>query len=554
MRIGNMIDSFLAPLFPRMAASRSRARLDFAASQIRSEVLEGIRGDIRVGGNYHDAAKRDRTSKDWPGQTVSADGAIIGDSTLMNARARSAVVNDWAGNSLVGSFRRHVVGIGITPRSAARDPETGKQTDVFKQFNRKIDWLYNHWAHRPGLCDSERKKPLAEMDSLTVSELITVGQSFSISCFKPRRGQVGLFIQMFETEQLDWTLTKNTDNGNDIRGGIEIDDSGAEIAFWLFRGKHPLDSFGGKSTRIAAERVWHVMRQGRVRQTHGLTHMSSVIEDIYQLKGYKQAEAVAKRIEACIGLRKRTESWYAPEAGGALGGLGTSLASGENTTDERGNKKIRMEPGMVPDSPDGVYWEYMTPQRPGPMYDLYVDRAVKQIAAGGGSDSSHVLRSFHEGNFSSQRQGSLEHDRETDPIQMNLIVDQQARPRREMFKTYAILQNLVDAPGFFEDPYMMMAYMEDDWQGPPKPWVDPKNQATAVDIALKNGLTDLRAQKNILGGSHLDAIDERSDEQSYAESRTPPVHLPWLYKGEVSQSEQAGDKKDDDDSEKDNDA
>lgn len=79
----------------------------------------------------------------------------------------------------------------------------------------------------------------------------------------------------------------------------------------------------------------------------------------------------------------------------------------------------------------------------------------------------------------------------------------------------------------FDDEWLMMAYLDEDWAGPPKPWVDPRNQAQATEIALKNGLTDLRHEKNILGGSdYREAIRERGDESELCAEEG--VTLPWL--------------------------
>jgi lambda family phage portal protein len=524
------LDKTIAAVSPVWAARRAQARLELQAAGVRSEMIS----QLHPQGHYLDAARRDRTSADWPQTAVSADGGIIGDLSLANARSRAAVWNDWAARSGVGVYRRHVVGIGITPRSAARDPESGEETAPFERFNRRIDALYDWWAHRPWLCDYERTKNLCEIDGLAVSDFAQVGEAFCIHSFTPVPNMVGMQIQMFEVEQLDWTLTRNADNGKEIRGGIEIDRSGVAVAFWLFTDQHPLDGNfwagrgrggTGGSVRISADRVYHVIRQERVRQTHGVGQFAAVLEDVYQLKGYKQAEAVGKRLDACIGLKKRYESWYQGDGTG-YPGLGVTQPSGRSTTDARGNAKVRFEPGMIADPGPGMYYESHVSNRPGAQYEQYVSRQTDQIAAGAGVDAAHLTRNFNQGTYTSQRQGALELDREMDPIQTNLIIDQWARPRREAFKLYAVLQGLVEAPGMFDDPWLTMAYLSEDWSGPPKPWVDPRNQAQATQIALEAGLTDLRREKNILGGDWREAIDQRASEQARAQAKG--VKLSWL--------------------------
>jgi capsid protein len=80
----------------------------------------------------------------------------------------------------------------------------------------------------------------------------------------------------------------------------------------------------------------------------------------------------------------------------------------------------------------------------------------------------------------------------------------------------------------FEDDGLMMAYLQEDWAGPPKPWVDPRNQAQATHQALVDGLTDLRHEARLLsGGDWRDCIHQRGDEQRMIEREG--VQVGWLH-------------------------
>ncbi len=514
MGLGRLLDKAITTAFPGWGLRRAaaRARAEFIQQNFRNAT--------------YSAASKNRLTNAWTSTTVGPN-ALVDDSATLNARARMTYRDDWAAKSLADGYRRHVVGIGITPRSAARDPQTGKEDDRFRTFNRRIDRLYDYWARRPRLCDVERTKCKAEMDGLVVQELAIVGEAFGVLVTVQRANAVGLAVQMFEPEQLDWTITENRDTGNRVYGGVEIDADGAPVAYWVYSGDHPYDQYNAGSTRIDASRVMHVFRQDRVRATHGATWMHAILEDIYQRRGYRMAEAFAKRMEACIGVQVRYDQWYGGSGSG--GNWGGAAPSGDDRTDAKGNAEIIVEPGMNPDLGHGRYLEVLNPQRPGSQYDPYMKRTADEIAAGGGLDGAHLTRSFHEGNFSSQRQGALEVDRQCDPIVHNLMVNLWCRPIREAFKVRAVLQGLVEAPGFFESTDLMMAYLDDDWQGPPKPWVDPKNQATATRMALEDGVTNLREVKNTVGGDWREALDQRGDEKEYAEGRH--VAPKWM-KGE----------------------
>jgi capsid protein len=95
----------------------------------------------------------------------------------INARARASVRNDWAARSIVGGYRRHVVGTGITCRSDARDPATG---EFLHDFNRALDEAWCAWADNPARCDIEGRKTLVEIQGMMIDEWVTVGESFLV--------------------------------------------------------------------------------------------------------------------------------------------------------------------------------------------------------------------------------------------------------------------------------------------------------------------------------------------------------------------------------------
>lgn len=511
-------------LFPGWAAKRATAR-------VRTEVAGLQLSQLKLMASTYKAGGSDRGFGDFRPSTTSADSALIPDARTINARARALVRDDFAGASIVDGYARHVVGIGVTPSSNARDPETGKETPTFETFNRTIDRLFFQWAHDKTLCDIERRMTWNGLCRVVVNDLTTVGQAFGIRVLtKRRRGQVPLAIQMFETEQLNTMLTRNPDTGNEVRGGIEIDSVGAAAAYWVHLANHPVERWSPTSARIEAERVMHVMRPRRVRQTHGESRLVSVIRDIIMLMGYKEAEAFAKKIEACMGVQIRIDP-NAAAVGGA-GGVtqinpGVNKASGDATVDANGNVVVNMKPGMTPDvSGLGRYLEMLNPQRPGAQYEPYVSVQAKQIAAGAGWDYNTMVRDYTKGTYSGNRQGKLELDSECDSIQVDQIVDGWGRPIRQHYKTVAVLMGLVEAPGFFDEPEMTLAYLEDSWQGPPKPWVSPKDQAKATESRMDYGSSSLRNQANELGGRWQDWIDQRAEEQAYAAARG--VKLPWM--------------------------
>lgn len=496
-----MIDKALLAIAPGWARRRAENRLRFEIADIRRGALASTYG----------AADRSRLSADWKANQGSADSTLIPDLATINARARQAVRDDWAAASIRDAYRRHVVGTGISCRSAARDPETG---EPLTEFNKAADRIWQQWC-RAKWCDIERRKSFCEFQGLMISELATVGSGLClIRSDESRRGVPGVVLQAIEPEMLDLERTLNPQTGYEIRSGVEIDTYGAPVAYWVYATSHPYDSFPRKMTfqseRIPAEQVCHIMRQERARQTFGVTRFAPILKKLRHLGMYDEYQIVAARIQACMGMFVKT-----PGGGEAdLGLFGTNPGSGGSTTDESGNKLTHMEPGMVHYGAPGEEPIFNSPKAPGEFYDGFSRRQIHQAAAGSGLDYPTVSRDFSGNTFSGQRQGMIERDYETDPLQW-MLIDQFCIPVRDQVIMAAVMQGMLEAPaGFFDTPDM---YLEAEWRPQAKPWIDPQVQATAAEVALRNRLTTHRALLNEQGEDWRETFQQLADEQAEME-------------------------------------
>ena len=271
----NRLDSWIAAVSPRWAEKRAQSRLRAHVTREREEELIMLAA--------YEAAEKSRTYADWNTRLLSSDQAVMPDQALAISRARDAVRNHWAASSVVDGHVRHIVGIGLTPRANARHPRTNVPLDG---FNRAADRIWYQWADDPNLCHTERRWTFTDLQALTVREYVTAGTSFAIQNYTPRAEHVGVHIQIIEFEQMCTWLTKNPDTGFWIRNGVEIDDFGAAVAFWVFTKGHPLEYIQGRMayTRIPADRVIQSMRPERVRQTQGMGRLAPVLAPMHHEK------------------------------------------------------------------------------------------------------------------------------------------------------------------------------------------------------------------------------------------------------------------------------
>jgi lambda family phage portal protein len=315
-------------------------------------------------------------------------------------------------------------------------------------------------------------------------------------------------LQAIESDQLDMYRLTGNDN-NEVRGGVEVDKYGAAVAYWIYP-RHPNDYVGMRretpisteSERIPADRVCHVFEAERARQTRGVSRMAPVLQKMRDLGQYDYAQLIAARAEACIGLLVTTPPT------GATGRIGMAVDGADLPADSDGNDGLSMQPLMVARLSAGQDIKPFTPTRPGNVYGPFVEKQLSLIGAGVGLSPEQVSRDFTKGTYSSQRQAMLEDRREFEPLQ-EMLIAQAMRPIRDEFIRLAVLQGLIQAPGYGRNPDL---YTTTEWRGQGWEWIDPRSEADAYETMLRLGLDTKRRILLAKGQDWREVARQRADE------------------------------------------
>ncbi len=453
---------------------REKARLELESLKLRREAT-GVRRKLL---SVHRAAERNRFTNDWTAPSTSADSAILPDLIRINARARQLVRDDSYAKSIVRSFRRNVIGTGITPSIDGKSYEKA----------------WRKWARSKRAVDREQRRTFIQVQRWAMDELVTVGEGFVVRWIMGG-GSPRLVLQCFESEQLDRYKLQERTTGNEVRGGIEVDTHGAPVAYHFYR-RHPHEIRGMarpsplmlESMRIPADMVCHIYDPERVRQSRGLSRLACVMRRIRDLSEYDATQLRVARAEASIGMMIK----------------GTAM-------DEAGDPENPIEL-------DGLSVAYLTdeeemkpfiPSRPGREYEPFIRTQLRAIAAGVGISYEQIARDLGKTTYSGGRQGSIDDHREYEPLQQ-LIASDLCDPVFDDFVFVWSLQNPEQSADFF------LRDQEDleptSWQGQGWEWVDPESQGAAVERKMRLGLTSRTREANSLGTSVTELDRERSED------------------------------------------
>lgn len=435
--------------------------------------------------NYQ-AADKGRRNKDWRASPGSADLMILPEALTLNARARQAIRDSWIASSMIRAAKRNIAGTGIDVVPTAADGEG----DPLSGLNRRVRADFWRWASDKKFCDVEQRQNFWQKQRLAVGERYATGEHFTVWSYSAatynadgsvdRRRPVGLKLQSFEAEQLN--LTVQSYEGREVRNGVEIDpDTSAPLAYHFYT-RNPNDYLVSRlqSTRVEAARVFHYMDQDRVLQTHGVTPMASVLQEIRDFDSFKQATLWRARMEACIGMVVKTSA-----TSGAGGPLGVTRAAGESTTTATGMTNIDFVPGMTPHLAEGEDVAPYIPSSPGNQYDPFTTITLRGIGAGAGMSYDQISR-HADGNYSAARQNMLEDWREWEIEQENLISDL-IMPVYTLWFHLSVLEGRFDneaefaADEYIADPHR---FTEAACVAPARPWIDPEKEANGYKALI----------------------------------------------------------------------
>ncbi len=469
--IGKILDSIVSAVSPLSGLRRMQAR----------KLLRSYQGaePSRVASS--------RTPKNQP-----ADMELLGPfgADRLRAWARDMVRNNAYAWGVVDTIVSSVVGCGIKAQSTYETPEGEDVEDV----NDVRDKLWAEWCE---VCDVNGLYTFEELQAAAQREIVEAGEVLVRIIRTPDtvyRGilrPVPLALEVIEADRLagdkdTYAARLSADNGNRIIRGVEVDDLGKPVAYWIYK-DHPLQPYAFTRTpeRIPANEIMHLFRRDRVGQTRGVTWFAPALSWIRDLGTYVDNELQASAVASCFTVAIKTHTpvgnLFDPD-----GGTGTDTA---------GNRQRYVEPGMIMELQPGEDVVGLNPGRPNAGAEPWIQLILRGIAVGTGLSYEVVARDYSQTSYSSSRTSQLE-DRRRFRCWQQYLIRHLCQPVWDAFSDAAAIsaiQGFATSTELLED---RRRFAPVEWQTPEWEWVDPQSEQTASEMAL-NSFTD--TYQNVLG-------------------------------------------------------
>ena len=449
----------------------------------------------------YEGAKFSRLTADWVTGNTSADSEVYGSAQKLRDRARQLCRdNDYARQAL-RAIEGNVVGQGIPFQAQVRMMRGGGRLDA--GVNDQIETAWKRWT-AARYCHTGGKLTFHDIERLAVRACAESGEVFVRLVKQPFGGSaVPLALEVLEADLLDDGLNGRSQQGNEIRMGVEVDTWGRPVAYH-FLAYHPGDyQFSNQQIstqrhkRVPADEVIHLYRMERPGMTRGVTWFSSAIQRLHHLQGYEQAEVVRAR------------------ASSALMGFITS-PEGELMGDDvmDGDRVSSFEPGVFKYLSPGESVTVPQLDAPDGQFEPFVRVMLRAVAAGIGCSFESVSRDFSQTNYSSSRLSLLE-DRDHWRILQNWMIENLHQRIFDVWLDMAVLSGALPLANYEiqADRYKAVRWMPRGWA-----WVDPGKEVDAYREAVRCGFKTLAEVVAEQGGDLEELMRGRRAELDEAEA------------------------------------
>ena len=459
-----LLERIIESVAPERAMRRMRARQVMA-----------------VAGQWNAARKDRRGTKNWSTATGSADADLLFDLPMMRERSRDMCRGNPLALGAINTVTTSAVGTGLSLNVQPEAGILGWSEDQAAAWAQQVESEFRAWAGNPQACDASKTQDFYSIQALAFRSALESGDIFALlPMVSDPRHIYQTRIHLIEADRIgNKSNVKDTDG---LAGGVEMDRYGAPVNYHIMR-SHPyglsrtttewdvVPAFGKKSGR---RNVIHLLDRRRPGQTRGFPYLAPVVEHLKQLSQYTEAEIAAAVVAGMFTVMVKTE-----------GGQGLDIGADNQSA---AGSDIKMGYGAIVDLAAGEDISTANPGRPNTAFDPFVQAILRQVGVALEIPFELLIKHFT-ASYSAARAALLEAWRFF-KIKRAWLAGQFCQPIYEAWFEEAVALGRIDAPGFFDDPFLRSAYLGTEWIGDAPGQIDPYKEIQAararIDADLSN--------------------------------------------------------------------
>ena len=487
-----------------------------------------------VNKGYGDAGAswKKKSLKGFTAESGSPSEDIDQHNSTLRQRARMLYMAAPIATSAIRTNRTNVIGCGLKLKSRINRQILGLTQEQADAWEKKAEAEFELWASRKQACDATGVNDFYALQQLTLMSWLMSGDAFVIIKRYPETPlyPYSLRLHVIEADRVSTptnllqpvynTTEGKAENGNRIFDGVEIDENGAIVAYYISN-RYPnsiINPADIKWTRVEAygkltglPNILQIMDSERPEQYRGVSYLAQVIEPLLQMRRYTESELMAALVESFFTAFIKTES------------TPNDMPFNEVAPQDqvsRDPNEYEMGPGVINVMNPGEDVTFADPKRPSNGFDAFMRALCEQVGAALEIPADLLLKAF-DASYSASRAALLEAWKAF-KMRREWFTSDFCRPIYEIWMSEAVAKGRISAPGFFTDPIIRAAWLGSEWIGPSQGQLDPVKEITAEILAIGEGITTREQATIKLNGGHWDSnIEELARENQRLAEASP---------------------------------
>lgn len=509
--LGSLLDNLIGVVSPRAAAQRIAYRQHLTR--------------LKASSGYHDSIRRLMSGRNEggyeAGKTDRLKGRVIGSPHENDLPRRQIEVMQWRSwnlhrnnpqaRKIVRNMGAKVIGRGLSPQPQA----TKEDGTPFVEFRKRARLIWHEFSKE---CDF-RGKPgrggvsLPELAKVALKNVNLSGgalyrfRHLSPAQQKERDLYLPLQIQLIHIDRLD-----GQKHGDRQFYGAELDNEGRVKGYWLTRGGVLRSSLDQESVFVPVAQIGHLFATDDIDQILGSPWFGAAMLTMDDRRSYEYNELTAAEMGACLVAGYRRSNGQT--------GFGLQPQSGGPLADADGNPITHLQPGMLIDLGDNGELQTVNGVRPNSNAEGFLNYLMRSEAVGApGVKSSTLTGDYRQSSFSSERSADNDVWPEIEDLQDWFANGFMQPIYEEVISTAVMLGLFDDVAGFKARDFHLRRrqYLCTNWQGPVARSINPKDDADAARLRVKNGTSSPQREAAQIGRDWREIVQEQAEFIEYCQ-------------------------------------
>lgn len=488
-------------------------------------------------GAYEGASRTNRELALYSPPIRSADGDILPDKAMADARVRDMARNDAYVMSGVNIHRDNIVGSMFMLNAKPNWKVLGLAEAWAEEFQEMVEAKFSLWAESPSNWpDASRMNTLTSLVRLAVGVYVMTGEVLATAEW--RRGGASIFstcIQMIDPDRLSNPYGEQ--DSPTLRAGVKRDWMGAPVGYYI-RMAHPADlndmnayrwkyvpaTKGLASGRLAWDRpmVIHIVEQFRPEQTRGMAQMVAALKEMKMTKNFRDITLQRAVLQATYAAT--IESDMPAEAVAEAMGAGGASSWAANYLSQiaeytKGSKNLQIDGVKIPHLYPGTKLNFQPGAATDGVGEEFEKSLLRQIAASLGVSYEQLSKDYSATNYSSARAAMTETWKYMQS-KKRTVADRFASIVYRLWLEEAINKGEVPlpegAPSWYEGQNAD-AYSACEWIGASRGQIDELKETQAAALRMRSNLSTLEDEMAKLGKDWRQVLLQRKREKELME-------------------------------------